>query len=357
MIFAAGGTGGHIFPALAIAEVLKKEKNMKILFIGGRDMEIHLIAPDYPLQIIPIIPMKRSLNHLGKFPLAAMKSIFLSIYFFLKEHPSVIVGMGGYPSFPPLIAGALLRIPIVVHEQNIIPGRVNRLQAPLAKKILISFPETARFFPHSRVKLVGLPLRSSLKKIDKGSARTILGLATDAPTILVSGGSRGALAINKAIVEILPALLRENIQVIHICGHAHYRQFKEIAGNLGKGYLLLPFTSEMHLLYSAADLCVTRSGASTLAELAYFALPSILIPYPYAISQHQFLNALVYQKKGASRVLLNEVLSKPEKLLHEIFDLLSSPHILEKMSLSARSLSHPRASEEAANEIKEVIER
>ncbi len=320
-------------------------------------MELSLIAPHYPLMMLPVMPMKRFPSLICKPLLAFLKSIILSLLFLFKEHPSVVVGMGGYPSLPPLLAAAFLRIPIVIHEQNIIPGRVNKLLAYFAKKILISFPETASFFPPSRTKLVGLPIRSSLRKIDKTIARQKLKLTPSAPTILISGGSRGALSLNKAIVEILPLLLKEGIQVMHICGLAHYQQFKESTQNIDDRYLLLPFTSEMHLFYSAADLCISRAGASTLAELSFFALPSILIPYPYAIAQHQFLNALLFQKRGASRVLLNEALGEPRKLYEEISHLLSSPQQLEKMSASARSLYLPGASLEAANEIEEVIRR
>lgn len=320
-------------------------------------METSLVAPYYPLKILPTISLKRSLTHFPIFLIALIKSIFLSLSFLLKEHPSVVVGMGGYPSFPTLIAAAILRIPIVIHEQNIIPGRVNKFLAPLARRVLISFPETASFFPSSHTKLVGLPIRASLKKIDKLSARRELRLDPSAPTILVSGGSRGALAINNAIVEILPYLLMEGKQVIHLCGSAHYQQFRERTQNINNRYLLLPFASEMHLLYSASDLCVSRAGASTLAELAYFSLPSILIPYPYAISEHQFINALLFKKKGASRVLLNETLSEPRRLFEEISALLSSPQELERMSISASSLSRLKAAEEAAEEIKEVMRK
>jgi len=357
VIFAAGGTGGHIFPALAVAEVLDGEREIEVLFIGGKDMETSLIAPRFPLKSLPVMPLKRFPSQAPRFLLAFLKSIILSLLFFLKEHPSVVVGMGGYPTVPPLISAILLRIPFVIHEQNIIPGRVNKLLAPFAEKVLVSFPETINFFPPSRTKLVGLPLRSTLKKMDKACARQRLGLSIEAPTILVSGGSRGALAINNAIVEILPLLLEKGIQVIHICGALHFARIKEKTQRFDGRYLLLPFSSEMHLLYSSADLCVTRAGASTLAELAFFALPSILIPYPYAVSQHQFLNALLFQRKGASKVILNEELNEPRRLYEELVALLSSPHQLEKMSASARSLSQPKASEEAAKEIKEVLKR
>lgn len=356
-LFAAGGTGGHIFPALAIAEVLGRDEDIKVLFIGGEDMELSLITPNYPLKILPLTPIKRFPSRICEPLLAFLKSIFLSFLFLLQKHPHVVVGMGGYPSLPPLVASLFLRIPIVIHEQNVIPGRVNRLLALSAKRILISFPETARFFPASRTKLVGLPLRSYLRKIDKTSARQQLDLLTSAPTILISGGSRGALTINQAVVEILPLLLQEGIQVIHICGAAHYPQFRERTKDLDNRYLLLPFTPQMHLLYSAADLCITRAGASTLAELAFFALPSILIPYPYATAQHQFLNASLFQKKGASRVLLNETLKEPRRLYEEISSLLASPQQLAKMSECAHSLSQPEASVKAANEIKEVMKR
>lgn len=356
VVFATGGTGGHIFPALAIAEALAREKDLIILFLGGKDMEVSLIASHYPLKLLPLTPIKQFPSRICE-PLSAfLKSFFLSFFFLLQQHPSVVVGMGSYASLPSLLAAISLGIPIVIHEQNVIPGRVNKLLAPFARKILVSFPETIKFFPSSRTKFVGLPIRSSLRKIEKTSAREELNLLPTAPTILVSGGSRGALAINNAIVEILPLLLREGIQVIHICGPSHYPQFKDRTQNIDNRYLLLPFTNEMHLLYSAADLCITRAGASTLAEIAFFALPSILIPYPYAIAQHQFLNALVFQKRGACKILLNETLKEPRKLFQEISSLLSSPHLLERMSLSARSLSQPKAAEEVAKEIKEVIE-
>ncbi|MBC7327142.1 undecaprenyldiphospho-muramoylpentapeptide beta-N-acetylglucosaminyltransferase [bacterium] len=353
IVFATGGTGGHIFPALAIADVLSRERDISVIFIG-EDMESQPIASRYPIKKLDLASIKRFPSSVCKPIIVFFKSILLSFLFFLKEQPSLIVGMGSYASLPPLLAAAMLRIPIVIHEQNIVPGRVNRFLSIFARKILITFPETARFFPSSRTKLVGLPLRSSLIKIEKATARRTLNLSSDSQTILVLGGSRGAVSINKAIIEIIPSLIEEGIQVIHICGTASYPELKNKAKK-DSGYLLLPFTEDMHLLYSSADLCIARAGASTLAELAYFALPSILIPYPYAVSQHQFLNALLFQKKGASKLFKNEELKEPEKLRQLILFLLSSPKTLQMMSKCAFSLARPSAAVDSAKELKEVM--
>lgn len=357
VLIAAGGTGGHIFPALAIAERLSKEKDFLVSFIGGRDMEKFLISPRFPLKNLPILPLRPSPKKICQSLLAFLISFFSAFIFLLKKHPDIVLGMGGYPTVPTLLSAIILRIPFVVHEQNILPGRVNALLGHFASKVLISFPHTERFFPPSHTRCIGIPLRSSLKKIDKLSARKELLLHPDKFTVLVSGGSRGALSLNNALCEILPHLLRNDIQVIHLCGSRHYHNLKERTRELNEGYLLLPFSKEMHLLYSSADLCVSRAGASTLAEIAFFALPSILIPYPYAVSQHQLLNALFYQKMGASVVIRDEKLREPFVLYKEIISLANSPERLKQMSISAYSLAKPRAAEDAVKEIREVIER
>ncbi|MGB9876662.1 MAG: undecaprenyldiphospho-muramoylpentapeptide beta-N-acetylglucosaminyltransferase [bacterium] len=357
VLISTGGTGGHIFPALAIAELLKREGDVAVSFIGGQDMEKSLIAPRFPLKSLPITPLRfSSAKRFCQSLLTYFISLISAYSFLLKNRPNVILGMGGYPTLPTLISAILLKIPFIIHEQNIVPGRVNALLGSLACKILITFPDTRRFFPPSRTRLVGLPLRSSLKKIEKIEAKEKLSLSPDRFTILVLGGSRGALSINIAISEILPKLLESGFQVIHICGLKHFETLKEMK-DLYKGYVLLPFTDEMHLVYSAADLCVSRAGASTLAEIAFFALPSILIPYPHAVSQHQLLNALFFQKMGASLVVKDEELKEPLVLYKKIESLFSCPEKLKSMAVAAFSLARPRAAEEAVKEIKEVIER
>jgi UDP-N-acetylglucosamine--N-acetylmuramyl-(pentapeptide) pyrophosphoryl-undecaprenol N-acetylglucosamine transferase len=357
VIIAAGGTGGHIFPALAIAERLSREEDISVSFIGARDMERYLVAPRFPLKNLPITPFRPSPRRVIHYLISFIVSLLTAFLFLMKNRPDVILGMGGYPTVPTLLSAIFLRIPFIIHEQNIIPGRVNALLGQLASKILISFPDTKRFFPPGRTKCIGLPLRASLQKIEKPRARKELNLRLDKFTLLVSGGSRGALSLNNALRDILPLLLREGLQVIHLCGSKHYQDLREKTKEWNEGYLLLPFSEEMHLLYSSADLCICRAGASTLAELAFFALPSILIPYPYAVSEHQLLNALYFQKMGASIVIRDEKLKEPILLYETIKSLADSPAILEQMSASASSLAKPRAAEDAVREIREVIER
>jgi UDP-N-acetylglucosamine--N-acetylmuramyl-(pentapeptide) pyrophosphoryl-undecaprenol N-acetylglucosamine transferase len=357
IVIAAGGTGGHIFPALAIAERLSREEDISVSFIGARDMERYLVAPRFPLKNLPLTPFRPSPRKVIHYLFSFIISLLSAFLFLMKNRPDVVIGMGGYPTVPTLLSAIFLRIPFIIHEQNIIPGRVNALLGQLASKILISFPDTKRFFPSSRTKCIGLPLRSSLQKIEKPTARKKLRLNPDKFTLLVSGGSRGALSINNAITEILPFLLNDGMQAIHLCGLKHYQDLREKTKEWNEGYLLLPFSEEMHLLYSSADLCICRAGASTLAELAFFALPSILIPYPYAVSEHQLLNALYFQKMGASIVIRDEKLKEPVLLYKKIKSLADSPQRLEQMSVSASSLAKPRAVEDAVKEIREVIER
>ncbi|MBC7329377.1 undecaprenyldiphospho-muramoylpentapeptide beta-N-acetylglucosaminyltransferase [bacterium] len=357
IVIAAGGTGGHIFPALALAERLSREEDVSVSFIGAGDMERYLVAPRFPLKNLPIKPFRPSPRKVIHYLLSFIISLLSALLSLMRDRPDVVIGMGGYPTVPTLLSAIFLRIPFIIHEQNIIPGRVNSLFGQLASKILISFPDTKRFFPSNRTKCIGLPLRSSLQKIDKQTARKELRLNPDKFTLLVSGGSRGALSINNALIDILPLLLNDGMQIIHLCGSKHFQDLRKKTKDWNGGYLLLPFSEEMHLLYSSADLCVCRAGASTLAELAFFALPSILIPYPYAVSEHQLLNALYYQKMGASVVIRDENLKEPFLLYENITYLADSPERLAQMSASASSLAKPRAVEDAVKEIREVIER
>lgn len=319
-------------------------------------MEKDLIASAYPFRSVEAMPLAFSGGKVMRFLLSLFKGVLQSLLILLKIQPRVVLGMGGYASFPPLFASYLLRIPFLIHEQNVIPGRANRILGRLAQKVLVSFEETKRFFPAQRAKVTGVPIRSSMQRIEKELARQRLGLNPKMNTLLVMGGSRGALAINNLLLEMLPSLLEKGIQVIHICGVSNYPSIKEKVGELREGYLLLPFSKEMSTLYSSADLCISRAGASTLAEIAFFALPSILIPYPYATDQHQLYNALIFQKRGGAIVFKERGLSA-QKVLQKIEELFSSPQRLEEMSLAVSSLAMPDASHRVVQEILEVMKK
>ncbi len=319
-------------------------------------MEKDLIASAYPFRSVEAMPLAFPGRKMAKFLLSLLKGVLQSLLILSKVRPRVVLGMGGYASFPPLFASYLLRIPFLIHEQNVIPGRANRVLGRLAQKVLVSFEETKRFFSAQRTKVTGVPIRSSMQRFEKEVARQRLGLNPHRNTLLVMGGSRGALAINNLLLEMLPSLLERGIQVIHICGVSNYPSIKEKVGGPREGYLLLPFSREMSTLYSSADLCISRAGASTLAEIAFFSLPAILIPYPYAIDQHQLYNALLFQKHGGAIVFKERGLNA-RKLLRKVGELFSSPQRLEEMSLAVSSLAMPDASYRVAQEVLEVMNK
>lgn len=259
--------------------------------------------------------------------------------------PDLVVGTGGFVCVPAVVAARLLGVPVVLLEQNAVPGRATHLLSRFAKAVCLSFEETARFFPGRHTVWTGNPLRGSIVLGDKAEARRALGLDPERPTLLVVGASQGAASINDAVVGALPQWRDQSWNIVHLTGRNHLaRVLAKVesfqAENPRLAYQAHGFRKDMETLYSAADLVVSRAGATSIAEMTCLGLPTILVPYPYA-GGHQKENAKVVVECGGGRLLLDEEVG--EKLRGEVESLLSDSGLLSDMSDKARLASQPQA--------------
>lgn len=351
IIFAAGGTGGHINPALAVAgEVRRQYPDAKILFIGTAEkMEARLVpAAGYDFKTIQISGFNRVLNlngikqniktlsHLLKSSSQAKKII--------KEFaPDVVIGFGGYVSGPVVRAAAKLGIPTAIHEQNAFPGVTNKTLAKMVDAVMLTAEQAAQYMqPKNPVIVTGLPVRGELLEADRDISRAELGLG-EKPLILSMGGSLGAKAINEAMLEVISNRWQaNNCTFMHATGK-DCKDFPErLAANgvdlNAKNIIVRDYINDMHRCLAAADLVICRAGASSLSEFQALGKPSILIPYPFATENHQFHNAKALADKGAAIVIEEKDLTSA-KLMQQIDTLLESPGKLDSMGRAAKSMA------------------
>jgi len=260
--------------------------------------------------------------------------------------------MGGFTSTAPILAGRIRGIATLIHESNAVPGKANRIAAKMVRAVLLGFKECAAFFPKVRTEITGTPIRTELKRLDRQSARQKLGLQPNVATMLVMGGSQGASGINQAIIKSLPLLREAALQVIHLSGARDERFALENYRRERIPAFVAAFHHHMEEAYSAADFAIARSGAASLAEIAAFELPSILIPFPYAADDHQTRNAEIFARAGAAFILKESELT-PELLAQKIRDMIAHPEQLRRMSEESGKLA-PR---DAANRVATTMEK
>ncbi len=353
ILFAAGGTGGHLFPALAIADEIKKFRpDADILFVGTKRKIEARVVPQrgYKFKTIGISGFQRQfrLSNLF-FPIKVLVSVVQSFFLIKKFRPNVVVGTGGYVSGPVLIVASLRRIPFVLHESNSYPGVTTRLLAHRAARVYIAFDATNRWLKRlDNVELTGTPTRVSLGTVSAEKGRKAFGLNPKQKTILVFGGSLGAASINDAVLELVDNLVRKKIQLIWQTGES---DFERVRSRLGKKLVgwIGPFIDNMESAYAAADIVISRAGATTIAELTRLGKPAILVPYPHAAADHQTVNARVVADAGAAVMIVDRDASK--KLRDELFRLLEDKRRRVKMSAASKRLGHPQAGKELAKKI------
>jgi UDP-N-acetylglucosamine--N-acetylmuramyl-(pentapeptide) pyrophosphoryl-undecaprenol N-acetylglucosamine transferase len=351
IIIAGGGTGGHVIPALAIAQQLKKRFGAEILFIGtARGIETRLVPQaGFPLELIKVgalnkVSLMTRLKTLFDLPLAIAASSRILTEF----DPEVVIGVGGYASGPAMVAAIRRRLPTLAFEPNVVPGFANRMIARWVSAAAVHFEETCEYFPHCKV--TGVPVRSAFFSIPAKTAHVLTDVETeDAPTLLVFGGSQGARAINQAMIESLAGLRAKipGIHIIHQTGQGDYDrvlaayQQSEISGEVHK------FIDDMPATFGRADLLVCRSGASTVGEITAAGKPAIFVPFPAAADDHQNVNARALERSGAA-VVVEESNLEAAYLVETIVALIGDSRQLRTMSEAAKSLAHPQAVEEIA---------
>jgi len=319
ILFTGGGTGGHIFPIVAISREIRKicpKEKIEFFYIGPRDDFGEILLSQEGIKVKTILAGKirryfdfksffeNLIDIFIKIPLGIFQAFFY--LFFLA--PDLIFSKGGFGSIPAVLSGKLLGVPIFLHESDAIPGMANRFLARFSLEIFVSFPKTL-YFPEEKMILVGNPIRREILEGSKEEAKEYFKLVGGKPLVLILGGSQGAQRINDKILEILPEILK-NFELIHQGGEKNFSQVKEeakvmIVKNFEKYYHLFPFLKEeeLKMAYAACDLIVSRAGAGTIFEIAALGKPAILIPLPEAAQDHQLKNAYTFAETGATKVL------------------------------------------------------
>lgn len=359
-VIAAGGTGGHLFPGLAVGEVLRARGHSVMIFISEKEID-------------SLATQGRSEFRFERLPGIGMPRIFSpAIFGFLRRfkagldqcralydefQPHAVLGMGGFTSTGPILAGRRRKIPTFVHESNAIPGKANRLNARMVTAVLLGFEECAKYFPKARCEITGTPIRASLARgIDKAQALAAFGLQPGRKTLLVMGGSQGAQGINRALAAALPLLADAPLQAVHLTGKQDEQMMRDAYAAASIPAFVAAFSHRMEEAYSAADFCIARSGAASLTELSHFALPGILIPYPFAADDHQTFNAKIFECAGAA-TLLNEREITAEILAKNLRSLVENPARLSEMSTRCASLAPRNAAERVVDVMLKFCER
>ena len=351
VVLAGGGTGGHVIPALAIAQQLKKAFGAELLFIGTpRGMENRLVpAAGFDLRLVQVGALKNvSLSTRLKTSLDLPRAIGNSLRLLGEFRPDVVIGVGGYASGPAMAAAILRRIPTIAFEPNVVPGFANRVIARWVSAAAVHFQETCRFFPNCRV--TGVPVRSAFFQIPEK-------LAGAPSTLLVFGGSQGARAINDAMIASLPGLREKApaLYIVHQTGERDYENVRAAFARVGIPGEVHKFIDDMPRMFASADLLVCRSGASTVAEITAAGKPAIFVPFPRAADDHQNVNARALERANAA-VVIEESKLEPAYLVDTIRALMDDPSRLERMSAAAKSLAHPRAVEEIATMVEQLAQ-
>jgi UDP-N-acetylglucosamine--N-acetylmuramyl-(pentapeptide) pyrophosphoryl-undecaprenol N-acetylglucosamine transferase len=358
-VIACGGTGGHLFPGLAVAEVLRDRGHEVILFISEKEIDSVAVSqhPEFRFEKLPTIGLPSPFSPaIVRFMQRFNESLSASRRIYRSFNPNVVLGMGGFTSTAPILAGRMRKIPTFIHESNAIPGKANRLTARMVTAVLVGFKECAQFFPRARTEVTGTPIRGDLQRLDRAEARRRLGLREDLRTLLVMGGSQGAGGINQALIKSLPALQGEPVQIIHLTGARDERLAADNYQREKIPAFVAAFHHAMEEVYSAADLVIARSGAASLSEVAAFSLPSILIPYPYAAEDHQTRNAEIFTRADAA-VLLRESDLAGDLLARRIRELLADPQKLGRMAESAAQLAPKNAAALVADTMEKYTQR
>jgi UDP-N-acetylglucosamine--N-acetylmuramyl-(pentapeptide) pyrophosphoryl-undecaprenol N-acetylglucosamine transferase len=353
VVLAGGGTGGHVIPALAIAQQLKKAYAADVLFMGTpRGMENRLVpAAGFQLRLVQVGALNRvslatRLRTLFDLP----RAVWAASAMLADFRPDVVIGVGGYASGPAMAAAILRRIPTIAFEPNVVPGFANRMIASWVSTAAVQFDQTGRYF--RRYEVTGVPVRPAFFEIEPRPQNA------QPPTLLVFGGSQGAHAINQAAIDALPTLHEKvpGLHIIHQTGERDYNDARAAYDRAGIEAEVSAFITDMPGIFARADLLVCRSGASTVGEVAAAGKPAIFIPFPRAADDHQKVNAQALERENAA-VLLEEASLTGEKLAETIADLFANRSSLEEMGRAAKKLAHPAAAQDIATMAANLAER
>lgn len=359
IIIAGGGTGGHIFPALAIANALKKiNGDIEILFVGAKGkMEMEKVPEaGYKIVGLDIAGFNRSslIKNIG-LPLKLVKSFLQVRKIFKGFHPDAVVGVGGYSTYPVLRLAQSRGIPTFIHESNSLPGKSNILLGKRATQIFVSSEGMEKYFPADKARVTGNPVRDIfLEKIGKADALKFFGLEAGKKTVFVMGGSLGAQSINEVILDNIDVFKKHNLQLIWQTGKA----FAAKAASEETERMNIwtnAFIDKMEYAYAAADVVIARSGAMTIAEMCVVAKPAIFVPYPFSAEDHQVANAMSLVNKRAGLIVRNEEVKK--KLISELLRVVSDEELMQELENNISGMANTHADEVIAKEIVKQINK
>ncbi|MFB6466546.1 undecaprenyldiphospho-muramoylpentapeptide beta-N-acetylglucosaminyltransferase [Cytobacillus sp. Hz8] len=362
IVVSGGGTGGHIYPALAlIREIQKETRDAEFLYIGTeKGLESKIVTREnIPFKSIHITGFKRKLSFENvKTIYRFLKGVRDSKKILKQFKADVVIGTGGYVCGPVVYAASKLGIPTIIHEQNSVPGLTNKFLSRFVNAIAVCFEEAAEFFPKDKVTMTGNPRASEVLGQDGIKGRLSVGLSLKIPTVLIFGGSRGARPINEAVIKSLAEFGARKYQVLYVTGDAHFEEVQkevQLVGN-PENVIIKPFIHNMPEVLAGIDLTVARAGATTLAELTSLGIPSILIPSPYVTNNHQEKNARALSDHGAAQILLEKELTG-KKLVEHIDQILMDDKVLNEMKKSALELGIPDAAKRLYNVMEELVKQ
>lgn len=361
ILVTGGGTGGHIYPALAFIRYVQKiQPDSEFLYVGTHRGLENKIVPETGISFktIKIQGFKRklSLDNLKTVQLF-LESIKRSKEILREFKPDVVIGTGGYVSGAVVYAATRLKIPTIVHEQNSVPGITNKFLSRFADRVGICFPDAAKYFPAEKTVLVGNPRAQEVVTSGKSEVLSEYGLLSDIPTVLIFGGSQGALKINQAVIQALPKFAQKDYQVLYASGDRYYQELTEkfAVDKVSRNLSLQPYIKNMTDVMANVDLLIGRAGATSIAEFTALGLPAILIPSPYVTNDHQTKNAQSLVNAGAVKMIADAELTG-ENLVKEVDEIMEDPEKRATMAQASRQEGIPDAAERLWHLVNEIVE-
>jgi UDP-N-acetylglucosamine--N-acetylmuramyl-(pentapeptide) pyrophosphoryl-undecaprenol N-acetylglucosamine transferase len=351
---ACGGTGGHLFPGLAIAEELKKHGCTVALLVSPKDVDQQAVKSANGMEIFTLPAVGLQNRNYFSFAKSFWQSWRAAQKIFQSRPPQAVLAMGGFTSAPPILARNAFGAKTFLHESNTIPGKANRFLARFVDAAFVGFPQAGSRLKARKISVTGTPVRPQFQPRDTAECRIAIGLEANLQTILVVGGSQGASGLNEMILSALPLLAEKSWQFLHLTGANDFEKVKAAYAAKKLKAVVKPFLAEMDMALGAATACVSRSGASSLAEIAAMRLPSLLVPFPAAADNHQFVNASAFEKTGAAK-LLEQKNSTPEKVAAILTELVENDLARSEIQNALAQWHQPAAAAQIAESILSAI--
>lgn len=356
IVIACGGTGGHLFPGMAVGERLVERGVEVTLVVSSKEVDRRSLGGDHPFTVLTLPAVGFSWARAGVFGRTVWRSYRLARSDFRARPPVAVLSMGGFTGAAPVVAAWRMGCPVFLHEGNAIPGRAHRWLARFARRVYVYFPEAERGFPGREVRVVGMPVRREFGTADRWSSRMALGLDPERPVLLVTGGSQGASGVNRALLAALPRLATAlpRVQYLHLSGSQDEEEVRQAYRAAGCRAVVRAFLTEMDFALGAADAVVARAGASSTAEIAAVGVPALLIPYPLATDRHQDANAEALQRGGAA-VVLSQDEADPERLVPLLERLMLEEEFRRGLTEGLRAWHQPEADAALAEDLLQAV--